>query len=429
MSGGRCTDALGVTMVSWVVRQSGGEGTGGRWGPYYAAHHIQTRACTLLLAGTMATVAPAAHVAVSGIKAPPGRLGPAVSRVYGGLGGVAFTSARNAWAVGATEFAQATLIEHWDGTAWKVVPSPDGSVWRRVANRNRRIMPGSWLSGVAATSATDVWAIGGRWSGDAARTLILHWDGTAWQPVASPSPGGSSGNSYVSAVAVTSPASAWAVGEYYDGTAYRGLVLHWNGDRWRQVRSPNPGPAVDLSAVAATSPASAWAVGSYCATCSGHEYQALIEHWDGTGWRRVTSPVRASDTRLFGVTASSARNAWAVGQSAAATPLILHWDGTAWQRVPSPVRTTGSALVSVAALSARDAWAVGSGPRGVIVMHWDGTTWKVAPGPTFAGGDGLGDVIALSATNAWAVGGVMDPASRTLIEHWDGTTWQRVPSP
>jgi hypothetical protein len=41
------------------------------------------------------------------------------------------------------------------------------------------------LSGVAATSAsdTDAWAVG---SYGAFKTLILHWDGTAWAKVPSP---------------------------------------------------------------------------------------------------------------------------------------------------------------------------------------------------------------------------------------------------
>ena|SRR5215469_11046920 len=401
-------------MVRLVSAHGGGEETGGKRRPR-GAHDIRTQACTLLLAGTMATLAPAAKIAAPGIATLEGRPGTAISRVDGGLSGVAFTSARNGWAVGATDFSLATMIEHWNGTAWKLVPSPNGTARQRGPSLSRKIMPVAWLSGVAATSAANAWAVGGHWVGDAAQSLILHWDGSKWQPVPSPSPGGSSGNTYVSAVAATSPANAWAVGEYYTGTTNRALILHWNGRRWRQVHSPNPGPSAGLSAVAATSATSAWSVGS------------LIEHWNGTAWRRVPSPVRAM--RLLGVTAPSARNAWAVGQTTAGTPLILHWNGTAWRRVPSPVRASDSTLVSVAALSPRDAWAVGSGPSGAIVMHWNGTTWKVTPAPGMVGGDGLADVTALSATNAWAVGGIGAAGHRPLIEHWNGTIWQQVPNP
>jgi hypothetical protein len=37
-----------------------------------------------------------------------------------------------------------------------------------------------FLNGVAATSARNVWAVGGNGAG---RNLILHWDGTAWKRV------------------------------------------------------------------------------------------------------------------------------------------------------------------------------------------------------------------------------------------------------
>jgi len=42
------------------------------------------------------------------------------------------------------------------------------------------------LDAVAATSATDAWAVGNYSSASASGTLILHWDGTAWTQVPSP---------------------------------------------------------------------------------------------------------------------------------------------------------------------------------------------------------------------------------------------------
>src|ERR1022692_3072336 len=60
---------------------------------------------------------------------------------------------------------------------------------------------------------------------------------------------------------------------------------------------------------------------------------------------------------LGGVTAISARSAWAVG--VADRGLILRWDGTAWQRVPAPSAARHSILYAVAFTSARSGWAVG----------------------------------------------------------------------
>ena len=58
------------------------------------------------------------------------------------------------------------MIVHWNGQAWKKVPSPSP--------------PQSGLSDVAATSAANAWAVG--FYGTAhPKTLILHWNGRAWK--------------------------------------------------------------------------------------------------------------------------------------------------------------------------------------------------------------------------------------------------------
>lgn len=69
----------------------------------------------------------------------------------------------------------------------------------------------NFLTGVAAGSATSVWAAGYFAGGGPApfQALIAHWDGTAWRQVASPVR-----RALLYGVAATSAASAWAVGEY-----------------------------------------------------------------------------------------------------------------------------------------------------------------------------------------------------------------------
>jgi hypothetical protein len=120
---------------------------------------------------------------------------------------IAAVSTSNAWIVGrAPEQNGSALIFHWDGSSWNPVPElplPGG--------------PASELSGVAARSASDVWAVGSyRTSSGATRSLMLHWNGTRWSRLAAPGPG-------LSEVAIV-PGSrqAWAVGGSYLG---RRLVL------------------------------------------------------------------------------------------------------------------------------------------------------------------------------------------------------------
>jgi hypothetical protein len=107
--------------------------------------------------------------------------------IYKRVNGVAATSTRNAWAVGSNGLGK-TLIMHWNGSAWTQVPSPNfGGV--------------NSLAGVAAVSANNVWAVGQTGSLSSPKSLILRWNGKAWKRVPSPSPGG---GDWLDSVAVVS---------------------------------------------------------------------------------------------------------------------------------------------------------------------------------------------------------------------------------
>lgn len=75
---------------------------------------------------------------------------------------------------------------------------------------------------MAAVSAHSAWAAGGTGSG---KTVIERWNGSAWQRVASPSPGV---RDVLSGVAAVSAARAWAVGSYQNSPS-KTLILRWNG--------------------------------------------------------------------------------------------------------------------------------------------------------------------------------------------------------
>jgi hypothetical protein len=298
---------------------------------------------------------------------------------------VATVTASDVWAVGACFNGNApqTLTEQWNGTAWKEVPTPDpGGVDDR-----------SQLNAAAATSADDVWAVGYYVDNDGnAHTVALHWNGTAWSRVATPNPGN---DSELSGVAATSADNAWAVGDTYNGTAQQTVVLHWNGTKWTRTASPDPGGTAynnTLNAVAATSASNAWAVGDYITSAGAS--QTLTQHWNGTTWSTVTSPSPGSNTNdLTGVAATSA-GAWAVGyvNGPSTESLILSWNGTAWtqQTAPSPAGAISPGLTGITATSATNAWAVGSylvsgvdsDPELTLVLHWNGTAWSVVSSPS-----------------------------------------------
>jgi hypothetical protein len=383
--------------------------------PKLATHIVRILAVPVLLAGVAAWAAPAAPAAA---RARSQHVAASVP-FTGYFNGVAATSATNAWAVGVAASAYGDPhIEHWNGTAWKWMPAPglysDGD-----------------LTGVAATSASNAWAVG--FAGNL--TLIARWNGTTWKQVPSPSPG--PGENALYGVAATSASNAWAVGTTVNarGTLLT-FILRWNGTTWTRVPSPSPGPFNNLLyGVAATTASNAWAAG-WTETAAGH-VTTLIEHWNGTTWTRVPSPNPGSEgSTLYGVAATSASNAWAVGTTSdginGEKTLTLQWNGTTWTTVPSP---NGPLLINglsgVAATSATDAWAIGgnggNGESNTLILHWNGITWKTVPSPSPGNDAAINSVTATSTSNAWAVG-TFNLQGDVWILRWNGTAWKAVPS-
>lgn len=305
--------------------------------------------------------------------------------------------------------------------AWTVVPTPSPDSTADYS-----------LRGVAAASASDVWAVGG--------ALIEHWNGTAWSIV--PAPAVAGGN--LNAVAARSSGDAWAVGETFSSSGGGAtLIEHWKGASWTVVPSPNVGTADNaLNAVVALSATNAWAVGSASNDPTSAHQATLIEHWNGSTWSVVASPNAGTTSFLNGVAAASASDVWAVGASDTGA-LIEHWNGTKWSAVASS-SVSGGWLYAVTSLTASNAWAVGRyynatlGADQTFVEHWNGTKWTVVPSPnattpSIAVDNILFGVAAVSASNVWAVGDVnWDPTGdqyHTLLEHWNGTAWHLVTGP
>jgi hypothetical protein len=76
-----------------------------------------------------------------------------------------------------------TMAQHWDGRRWSLVSTPNRSTAQGAFNT---------LRGVTAVSATDLYAVG--FFADSATsgeplTLILHFDGSRWVTINSPTQG------------------------------------------------------------------------------------------------------------------------------------------------------------------------------------------------------------------------------------------------
>jgi hypothetical protein len=254
------------------------------------------------------------------------------------------------------------LIEHWDGTFWSIVSSPNASINSSTSANN-----GNYLNSVTCISESDCWAVGYAYPNGTAETLIEHWDGTSWAILPSANPS----NSYNSLTGITcvSASDCWAVGHSAATGSIQTLIEHWDGTMWAVVSSPNVTSTNYLSAVSCASSTDCWAVGYDLVDANPFNEQTLVEHWDGASWAVVNSPsaTATTDNHLSAVTCMSASECWAVGQyikpsgARVDQTLIELWDGNSWSIVSSAntSATYGNGLQAVACTSASQCWAVG----------------------------------------------------------------------
>jgi hypothetical protein len=283
--------------------------------------------------------------------------------------GVSAVSPTDAWAVGPSSwfYPTQTVAYHWNGEDWSQVPTPT---------------PGgsAFFTAVAATSATNAWAVGSISGGPGdtgnAVPLIEQWNGKTWTQQSFSLPASSA---QFTGVAATSASNAWAVGWTGAQAPQDALIEHWNGKKWQRIPANSPHGYGYLQGVAASGPDNVWAVGF---NDSGPVYKSLILHWNGKRWCVVPSPNPTGVTNLVGVSASSSTNAWAVGYSNTSCPCVtaaFHWNGKQWSVAPAvnPPDSSIDALLGVVAISPEDAWAVGATDwSSTIIEHWDGKAWN-----------------------------------------------------
>jgi hypothetical protein len=225
---------------------------------------------------------------------------------------IAARTPHDVWAVGSRKRGPGfeTLIEHWNGTRWMVVPSPSPPVPR--GRRRSAILQAVTATSPTDVWAAGESVIGV--PATASRTLIEHWNGKRWMIVPSPNVT-SSGvtNEFLFSISASRRDDAWAVGSWgnylpggYGGKGDHALALHWGGRRWSQSATPALRQRSLLSSVT-TAAGRVWAVGDR--GLQPHQ-RTLIERFDGKRWTIVPSPPGFS---LSAVSASSGGGLWAVG--------------------------------------------------------------------------------------------------------------------
>ncbi len=212
-----------------------------------------------------------------------------------------------------------------------------GACWSIVPNAG-----GTNLESVSARAADDIWAVGYTSSATGTLGLIQHWDGSAWHLVPNPNPHPAAPDTeslaWRPSAAPTSGPSGWSP----TGSSAKTLIEHWDGSLWTIVPSPNPATsAAGLLAVAAISADDVWAVGGAGSSVYLSD-QTLVEHWDGRQWSIIPSPNPSADGNgLRSVAAAGSDEVWAVGfrgRHGSSQTLIERWDGQQWTSCPVPIR-------------------------------------------------------------------------------------------
>lgn len=215
-----------------------------------------------------------------------------------------------------------TLIEHWDGAHWQTLASPNGPA----------------LYSISATSADDIWALGGT---STAGYVMLHWNGQRWNSVPIPLEEQSNKNTFgITEMKAFTANDVWVTAEAVatDLTTARTMILHWNGTRWQT-------PAHDTISGSSytglpftfdgTSDDDLWFVEG-----------AQIKHWNGKKWSVYKQPPLPKNSMhiLSGITALGSNDVWVTGQwdtDQGIQPLIEHWNGQQWQIILSPIVNSG----------------------------------------------------------------------------------------
>ncbi|MGO9911105.1 MAG: hypothetical protein ACLPQS_08090 [Acidimicrobiales bacterium] len=155
------------------------------------------------------------------------------------LSGVSCESATACTAVGGGP--NGTLAEVWNGKNWAVQPTPEpGGAPNYFVDLDQ-------VSCTSTTECTAVGGYSKSKDGADGITLAEVWNGSTWRVVPTPNPGGSS-NYFLGLndVSCTSVRACTAVGNYY--TNNPALPAHsratpvaeaWNGKKWRLVASPD----------------------------------------------------------------------------------------------------------------------------------------------------------------------------------------------
>jgi hypothetical protein len=389
-------------------------------------HRIATLGAALALMALAPSVGFAAG-AIDGSSAPPTALPEASSGWHmqrtpnGGpqnnqLTSVSCTADDACMAVGLFSSQDAsrtyTLAEVWNGTRWRIVPTP-----------NRAGVGFNALYGVVCATSTSCIAVGQT----GARPLAMSWDGSTWTLLDVPAAKGRGGSDF-RGLACASAVSCVAIGGF--GGTRHAFSETWDGAAWRIQPVPEPEGARTsyLIGAACSSPTACTAVGNYQRVAG--ETLTLAERWNGTTWVPQPTPNRGNEgSFLYGVSCPQTSECVAVGMHGghrhAQGVLVEAWHGSSWsiQRTgAAPPGTLWDELTAVSCLTSAMCTAVGNratsrGTHMALGANWDGVKWRLSTLPPKLGRFLFAFMQSISCIDATTCTAVGSRGARTLAIH------------
>jgi len=149
-----------------------------------------------------------------------------------------------------------------------------------------------------------------------------------------------------------------------------------------------------------------------------------------TPWRAVYA-ARLGSPSLRAVSAISATNAWAVGNSRSG-PFIVHWNGQAWHSAVIP-HPAGFVAQSIQARPTGGVWVLGyvsTTTFSAFAIEWNGSTWHLVRLPADASDAG----VIFGPADMWLLGETIfcngtGTVCTTTVLHWNGQVWTRSTAP
>lgn len=285
------------------------------------------------------------------------------------------------------------------------------------------------LTSIDGTSPTDIWVAGAQVLNvdGHAKTLVAHFDGDAWTVVPTP-PGEDLVIWWLSAITVAGPDDVWAVGEFRNsgdeggGEFSFGLVLHWDGVAWSRVDFPDAPDGCDLDIqlddVLATS-SDLFVSGS----CWWSGELGFVLRKTETGWENSLTVDRERGVSLEALTIAG-DDVWVVGRSYKPWPswdtraISFRLEDGAWSR-ERVSRRIGS-LTAAYGTADGEVWAVGwnrDPPQGTkgAAARWSDGAWH----PVRVGLDGQSELTGVTVDDSggtWATGfQELEGGSRSVV--------------